>query len=202
MAAARDAEGQPTPPRLPAKPAAHPSVRAVLARRRTGGIARPSAVIDADWLRELCLAAGADDAAPVSLDHPDLAGEREHVQSALPGTRTLIAMAVRMNRDNCRSPARSVANQEFHQADEQANHAARRVTQALQDAGYRALNPSVGFPQERDRFPRERIWVVAHKTVAVAAGLGVMSLHRNVIHPKFGSFVLLVTVLVDAEVSA
>ncbi len=35
----------------------------------------------------------------------------------------------------------------------------------------------------------------------MVAGLGVMGLHRNVIHPKFGSFVLLVTVLVDAEVS-
>ncbi|WP_425295806.1 hypothetical protein [Nocardia abscessus] len=42
---------------------------------------------------------------------------------------------------------------------------------------------------------------MAHKTVAVAAGLGVMGLHRNVIHPKFGSFVLLATVLVDAQVS-
>ena len=28
-----------------------------------------------------------------------------------------------------------------------------------------------------------------------------MGLHRNVIHPKFGSFVLLATVLVDAQVS-
>ncbi|CAL9288019.1 4Fe-4S binding protein [Streptomyces sp. SudanB52_2052] len=203
MTAARDAEEQPTAPapRLPAKLAAHPSVQAVLARRTAGDVASPPPVIDAAWLRELCLATGADDAAAVSLDHPDLAGEREHARSALPGTRTLIAMAVRMNRDNCRSPARSVANQEFHQADEQANHAARTVTRALQDAGYRALHPSVGFPQEMDRFPSERIWVVAHKTVAVAAGLGVMGLHRNVIHPTFGSFVLLVTVLVDAEVS-
>lgn len=181
---------------LPAKLTAHPSVQAVLARPRTS----PPTVIDAAWLRELCLAAGADDVAVVSLDHPDLAGEREHALTALPGTRSLIAMAFRMNRDNLRSPARSVANQEFHQTDESANHAARTVTQALQDAGYRALNPSVGFPQEMDRYPG-RIWVVAHKTVAVAAGLGVMGLHRNVIHPKFGSFVLLATVLVDAEVS-
>ncbi|MFC3893850.1 4Fe-4S binding protein [Lentzea rhizosphaerae] len=181
---------------LPAKLTTHPSVQAVLARPRT----TPPTVIDAAWLRDLCLAAGADDAAVVSLDHPDLAGEREHALTALPGTRSLIAMAFRMNRDNLRSPARSVANQEFHQTDEQANHAARTVTQALQDAGYRALNPSVGFPQEMDRYPG-RIWVVAHKTVAVAAGLGVMGLHRNVIHPKFGSFVLLATVLVDAEVS-
>jgi len=200
MTTERDPEAQPLGSRLPAKLAAHPSVQAVLRRRGTGEVARPPAVIDAVWLRELCLAAGADDAAAVSLDNPDLAGERQHALAALPGTRSLIAMVFRMNRDNCRSPARSVANQEFHQTDEHANHAARRVTQALQDAGHRALNPSVGFPQEMDRFPG-RIWVVAHKTVAVAAGLGVMGLHRNVIHPKFGSFVLLATALVDAQVS-
>lgn len=185
-----------TGPKLPAKLAAHPSVQAVLAKRRPS----PQTTIDAAWLRDLCLAAGADDVAAVSLDHADLAGEREHALAALPGTRSLIAMVFRMNRDNCRSPARSVANQEFHQTDEHANHTARGVTQALQDAGYRALNPSVGFPQEMDRYPG-RIWVVAHKTVAVAAELGVMGLHRNVIHPKFGSFVLLATVLVDAEIS-
>ncbi|SOE07369.1 4Fe-4S binding protein [Streptomyces sp. Ag109_G2-15] len=189
------------PPKLAAKLAAHPSVQAVLARRQAGETVTPPSVIDAAWLRELCIAAGADDAAAVSLDHPDLAGEREHALAALPGTRTLISLVVRMNRDNYRSPARSVANQEFHQTDEQVNHAARTITQALQDAGYRALNPAAGFPQEMEQFPG-RIWVIAHKTVAVAAGLGVMGLHRNVIHPKFGNFVLLATVLVDAEVSA
>ncbi len=200
MTDGRDADVPAADRRLPAKLAAHPSVQAVLARRGAGAVPTPAPVIDASWLRDLCLAAGADDAAAVSLDHADLAGEREHALAALPGTRTLIAMAFRMNRDNCRSPARSVANQEFHQTDEHANHAARGVTRALQDAGHRALNPSVGFPQEMDRFPG-RIWVVAHKTVAVAAGLGVMGLHRNVIHPRFGSFVLLATVLVDADVS-
>jgi len=114
-------------PKLRAKLAAHPSVQAVLARRRAGEVASPPAVIDAVLLRELCLAAGADDAAAVSLDHADLASEREHVLAALPGTRSLIAMVFRMNRDNCRSPARSVANQEFQQTDQQANHAARSV---------------------------------------------------------------------------
>jgi len=42
--------------------------------------------------------------------------------------------------------------------------------------------------------------VVSHKPIAVAAGLGKMGLHRNVIHPVFGSFVLLNTVLIDTEV--
>lgn len=122
MTTARGVEMQLADLGLPGKLAAHPSLQAVLARRAAGDVARAPTMIDAAWLRELCLAAGADDAAAVSLDHPDLAGEREHAQSALSGTRTLIAMAVRMNRDNCRSPARSVANQEFHQTDEQANH--------------------------------------------------------------------------------
>lgn len=45
---------------------------------------------------------------------PDLAGEREHVLAALPGTRSLVSLMVRMNRDNTRSPARSVTNQAFH----------------------------------------------------------------------------------------
>jgi len=53
------AEGESADSKLPAKLAAHPSVRAVLARRRAGDAANPPAVIDAAWLRELCLAAGA-----------------------------------------------------------------------------------------------------------------------------------------------
>jgi Fe-S-cluster-containing hydrogenase component 2 len=100
-----------------------------------------------------------------------------------------------------RSTARSVANQEFHRSGEILNEAAHRITRALEDRGYRALNPSATFPMEMDRFPG-RIWVVAHKPVAVAAGLGVMGIHRNVIHPRFGNFILLGTILVDTDISA
>jgi hypothetical protein len=51
-----------------------------------------------------------------------------------------------------------------------------------------AINPPMGFPMETDRWP-EKMWVVSHKPVAVAAGLGMMGIHRNVIHPKFGNFI-------------
>jgi ferredoxin len=43
---------------------------------------------------------------------------------------------------------------------------------------------------------------VSHKPVAVAAGLGHMGIHRNVIHPRFGNFILLGTVLIGAEATA
>ena len=132
---------------------------------------------------------------------PELASEVSHVEQALPGTRSYISLVVKMNRENVRSTARSVANQEFHRSGEILNEAAREITRALENRRYRALNPSATFPMEMDRFPG-RIWVVAHKPVAVAAGLGVMGIHRNVIHPRFGNFILLGTILVDAEISS
>ena len=49
------------------------------------------------------------------------------------------------------------------------------------------MNPSMGFPMEMDKFPG-KIWVVSHKPVAVAAGLGMIGIHRNVIHQKFGNW--------------
>jgi Fe-S-cluster-containing hydrogenase component 2 len=185
-----------SPRKISPRLAEHPTVRKMMARRT-----EPPGVIDADWLREVCLGAGADDVAFASVDNPALASEREHVESALPGTRTYISLVVKMNRDNVRSPARSVANQEFHRTGEIINEAAHRITRTLQDAGHRALNPSATFPMEMDKFPG-RIWVVAHKPVAVASGLGVMGIHRNVIHPRFGNFILLATILIDGEVSA
>ncbi|OBB37370.1 4Fe-4S binding protein [Mycobacterium sp. 852002-51961_SCH5331710] len=174
----------------------HPTVRKVRARPR-----RAPGVVDADWLRRVCLEAGADDVAFVSADNPELASEHEHADAALPGVRSYISLVVRMNRDNVRSTARSVANQEFHRSGEIMNEAAHRITRALADAGHRAINPSMSFPMEMDRYPG-RIWVIAHKPVAVAAGLGVMGIHRNVIHPKFGNFILLGTILLAAPVSS
>jgi Fe-S-cluster-containing hydrogenase component 2 len=181
--------------RISPRIADHPTVRTVLARSSP----KPG-VIDAGWLRQVCLEAGADDVGFVSVANPALVSEAEHVEAALPGARSYLSLVVKMNRDNVRSTARSVANQEFHRTGEIINEAAHRITRTLQDAGYRALNPSATFPMEMDRYPG-RIWVVAHKPVAVAAGMGVMGIHRNVIHPRFGNFILLATVMVDAEIS-
>ena len=117
--------------KLPARLADHPTVRKVASRKTE----KPG-VIDAAWLRQVCLEAGADDVAFASVDNPELASEREHVEGALPGTRSFISLVVKMNRDNVRSTARSVANQEFHRSGEIMNEAAHRITRALQDTGY------------------------------------------------------------------
>ena len=181
--------------KLPPRLAAHPTVRAVQERP-----SQPPGVIDADWLRTVCREAGVDDVGFARVDNPALASEVEHVEAALPGAVSYLSLVVKMNRDNVRSTARSVANQEFHRSGEIMNEAAHRVTRVLQDAGHRVINPSATFPMEMDRYPG-RIWVVAHKPVAVAAGMGVMGIHRNVIHPRFGNFILLGTIVVGSEIT-
>lgn len=175
----------------------HPTVQAV--RRRTP-LPRADGPLDADWLSRLCLDAGAADVGFVEIDRPELADEKPHVLAAFPRTRTLVSFVVKMNREPVRNPARSLSNLEFHHATDEANEVARRIVAALEERGVKAVNPAAGFPMEADRWPG-RIWVVAHKPVAVAAGLGMMGVHRNVIHPKFGNFILLGTVLLEAEVS-
>ncbi|MFF3513220.1 SCP2 sterol-binding domain-containing protein [Streptomyces sp. NPDC002573] len=177
----------------------HPTVVKVR-QRHDRGVTRSAEPLDASWLRQLCLDAGADDVGFVEIDRPEIADQRADLEAALPGVRVLISFVTRMNRENIRTPSRSVANLEFHHTGDHSNEVGRQVVGKLEAMGVRALNPAMGFPMEMDKFPR-KTWVVSHKSVAVAAGLGKMGIHRNVIHPKFGNFILLGTILIDAEVS-
>ena len=154
--------------------------------------------IDADWLRQLALDCGADDAGLVEISRPGLDSQRDGLLHHYPWTKTLLGFVVRMNREPIRSPARSVANIEFHHSGLEVDEVGRRVVQRLEAKGIRAVSPAMGFPMEMYQFP-SAIWIVSHKTVAVAAGLGHMGVHRNLIHPKFGNFILLGTVLIGAE---
>ena len=174
----------------------HPTV----IRKRSELSADRQPPMDADTLRQLCLDCGADDAGVISIDRAELDDQRDDILKFAPWTKTLLAIVCKMNREPIRSVARSVANLEFHHTGDHVNDVARMVVTALEARGVRAVNPSMGFPMEMDNFPG-KIWVVSHKPVAVAAGLGHMGIHRNVIHPKFGNFILLGTVLIGDVVS-
>jgi len=181
--------------------AEHPSVKRFWAR--AGAVAAaPPATLDAAELRDICLRAGADDVGFVEVDRVDLRPEKEDILRFFPQTKSLISFVVRMNREPIHNPARSVANVEFEQTGHRVNETAHHIVAALAAKGIRAINPAMGFPMEVGRGTGNKLWVVSHKTVAVAAGLGQMGIHRNVIHPKFGNFILLGTVLLDAAVSA
>ena len=176
----------------------HPTVRRVREAQARGGAQRPPEVLDEAWLREVCLECGADDVGFVPLDRPELDDQREDILHAFPHARSVIVFVCRMNREPVRSPLRSLANTEFHHVGDGVTATSHEIARRLEDAGVRALNEPVAFPMEQDRWPKP--WTIALKPLAVAAGLGQMGIHRNVIHPRFGSFILLGAVVVDRPV--
>ncbi|MDJ0754105.1 MAG: SCP2 sterol-binding domain-containing protein [Ardenticatenaceae bacterium] len=178
----------------------HPSVIQYRATQIVPGSDDPHEPLDASWLRRLCLEAGADDVGFVEIDRPALDNQRDDILYVYPKAKTLISFVMRMHQEPIRSPARSVANHEFHHTGDQTNEVARDIVKKLTELGIGALNPPMAFPMEMDRYPGKS-WIISHKPVAVAAGLGHMGIHRNVIHPKFGNFILLGTILIDREVS-
>jgi ferredoxin-NADP reductase/Fe-S-cluster-containing hydrogenase component 2 len=177
----------------------HPTVR----RRATGREDRPAAqaTLDGGWLRRLALDCGAHDAGLVEIARPGLDSQRDEILRNYPWTRSLLSFVVRMAREPVRGAPRSVANLEFHRAGEEVNEVGAAIVAKLEARGIQAVNPSMGFPMEMYQSGGGAIWVVSHKPIAVGAGLGHIGIHRNLIHPKFGNFVLLGTVLIGREAS-
>ncbi len=63
-----------------------------------------------------------------------------------PRTKSLINFVIKMNREPIHSPARSIANLEFHHAGDHVNDVARHIVKRLEAQGIRALNRAMGFP--------------------------------------------------------
>jgi epoxyqueuosine reductase QueG/putative sterol carrier protein len=185
--------------RVVSKLEGHPTVRALRKRGLPSAVRDPQP-LTREQVRAIAIEAGADDAGIVSLDHPDLVDERPHAVRALASARSVISLVVRTHPADIQSPARSVSNLEFHRAGHEVDAIAQRVATALAARGHRSINPAMAFPMEMDAFPG-RTWIVSQKKVAEAAQLGRMGLHRSVIHPQFGSFLLLGSVLTSAEVA-
>ena len=177
----------------------HPTVRRLAENVRRRDAHSPADLVqDGAALRQLARECGADDVGLVEISRPGLDPQRDEIRRNYPWTKSLLSIVVRMAREPVRGAPRSVANLEFHRAGEQVNHVCAAIVAKLEEQGIRAVNPSMGFPMEMYK-SGSAIWVVSHKPVAVEAGLGHMGIHRNLIHPRFGNFVLLGTVLIDRE---
>ena len=177
----------------------HPTVKQYRTAQRSAARV-DSKPLDSAWLRALCLELGADDAGFAALDAPALAPSRDRLASMLPRAKSLISLVGRLNPESIRCPSRAASDLDFSTGMHQLDRAARQLVRRLRSVGVRAVNFSTGFPMDMESWP-ENMWVVSHKLVAEAAGMGRMGRHRLVMHPRFGSFVVLGSVLIDAELS-
>ena len=92
-----------------ARLAEHPTVKWFHARAATGGEAALPQTLDAAWLRQVCLEAGANDVGFVESGRADIDGQQGDIVAVFPGAKTLVSIVCRMNRENIRTPARSIA---------------------------------------------------------------------------------------------
>lgn len=166
----------------------------------TKNLVAEGGILNYDALKALLIGLGADDCGFVDINTAPVGDAKREVEAVFPAAKSFVSFVVRMNREPIRSTARSVANLEFHNQGEHVNTIARQLVSQFEQLGIRALNPSMGFPMEMQKFPG-KVWLLSHKPIAVAAGLGKMGINRNVIHPRFGNFILLGTVAVDALIS-
>src|SRR5256714_14771916 len=120
--------------------------------------------LDAGWLKQLVLDAGADDVGFVEIGRPALDDQRQDIFKAFPHTKTLVSFVVRMNREAIRTPARSVSNTEFHHSGDEVDDIARSVVRTLEGPGIPAMNPAMGFPMGMAQFPG-KVWGGSPKPV-------------------------------------
>jgi ferredoxin len=178
----------------------HPTVKWYQEQSQAGVESVPSK-IEAEWLKGVALEAGAQDVGIVEIDRAEVADQRDDMFRIYPRTRALMSVVVRLNPENVRSVSRSASDLEFILGFEAVNNCARKIIGTLREKGIGAMNTASGFPMDLDLWPG-KMWPVSHKSVAEAAGMGLMGRHRIVIHPRFGSFIALGTILMDREVTA
>jgi epoxyqueuosine reductase QueG len=159
-------------------------------------------LIDMDFekVKEIAKEAGADDCGIADIYSTALKDEKEEILTLYPKTKALISIVISLNRENVRCVSRAVSDLEFMQGFERTNAVAKKLAAILKTYGINVLHPSAGFPMDVSRWPG-RMWSVSHKTVAVAAGMGHLGHNRLLIHPDFGNFIVLGTLLIDRSVT-
>ena len=155
--------------------------------------------IDAERLRQICLDSGADDAGLVEIGRPALDDQRADILGLYPLDEG--APQLRLPDEPGADPQPGPLGRQPGVPPHRRSRQRGRPQGRRRPGEPRASGRSTRRWASRWRWTAspDKIWVVSHKPVAVAAGLGHMGIHRNVIHPKFGNFILLGTVLIGAE---
>ncbi len=158
------------------------------------------AKLDANWLRSLCIEAGADDVGFVEIDRREIEDQRKDILSAFPGAKTVVCLAHRINSDSVRAPVKTFKNIEFKYISNQLLEIPRKILRELRNEEVRGVIENGSFPMDAGAWPG-KLWTVSLKPLAIAAGFGRMGFNRLVIHPEFGSFMNISAILIDKEMT-
>ena len=88
----------------------------------------------AETIKKICLEAGADDVCLVDLDRESLEKEREGILLVYSLARSLISIIRVNNRENIQSPARYVADEEYHHTGDKISGVSREILRRFFEA--------------------------------------------------------------------
>jgi ferredoxin len=91
------------------------------------------------------------------------------------------------------------ANHELYETEERLFAWDHQVLRYVKSLGGEGLTTTIGWPQEVSQRWADKIWPLSHKLAAQAAGLGIIGTSRNFLHPRFGAYCLLDTVVTNLE---
>jgi ferredoxin len=140
-----------------------------------------------------------DDVGIISIDDPAIAHERDEVLYVYPHARSLVCMIGEENRAAMQSRYLPSANTELYRCEERLWEMGRKTVKYINALGGEGLTTTIGWPQEVAQRWADKIWPLSHKLVAQAAGLGTIGISRNFLHPKFGAYCLIDTVVTNLE---
>ena len=140
----------------------HPTVKNYREKLTANPPSMTQTVLDAKWLKKIALEAGADDAAIIEMDRPEIAEHRKDILAIFPRVKSLMSMVCRLNPENIRCVSREVSDLEFLRTFEKTNSVARPIIKVLHENGIASLNPSSGFPMNMAKWPG-KMWPISHK---------------------------------------
>lgn len=158
-------------------------------------------MLSAIELKEKVKAMGADLVGVADAQSPLLYEHNEKPEKLLPGARSMISIAVALNR-----PAVCSGNLRLNRYDtmcvyERLNHICMETVRTLANEGAKAVSISPYFPVDMGPESKGMKGDINHKTVAAVAGLGGIGLSRLLVTPEFGPLVRLGTIITDASLS-
>ena len=157
--------------------------------------------LSSNHLKEIFLSVGADDVGFVEIGRPALKDSKEAILELFSNTKTLVSVVVSLNRPNLCTPARNLTSYEIHNGEDLLGELQGKVLKRLRKEGYSGLALPAAFPMDIEQLPNKRIGV-SHKIVAEQSGMGLMGLSRLVLHPEWGSAIILGSMLLDCEVDS
>ncbi|MGD9046162.1 MAG: 4Fe-4S double cluster binding domain-containing protein [Desulfobacterales bacterium] len=152
-------------------------------------------------LKEKVKAMGADLVGVADAHSPLLYEHDEKPEELLPGARSLISIAVALNRSAVCSGNFRLNRYDTMCVYERLNYICMETNRILASEGAKAVSVSPYFPVDMGPESKGMKGDINHKTVAAVAGLGGIGLSKLLVTPEFGPLVRLGTIITDASLN-